>query len=92
MVQLRHPPLLWSYALRHISLENPVSLLSHRAVQSWSSSELPDRFTSPAPSSCSGNGAHHSIQHIPEPCRAWQPVLLPSRRPRGEAIAGVAQS
>lgn len=63
-------------AKRHIPLENPASLLSHGEVQSWSNSELPDRFTSPAPSSCSGNRASHSVRHVPDlcPCLAACPT------------------
>ena len=70
-------------AKRHISLGNPASLRSHRETQSWSNSELPERFTCPAPSSCGGKGASHSVQHVPEPCPCLAACPTPQLVPQG---------
>lgn len=70
-------------AKRNMPPENQAFLLSHREAQRWSSSELPDRFTSPASSSCSRNGASHSIQHVPELCPVLAACPAPQRVSQG---------
>lgn len=91
MEWLRHPPLLWAYALR-----GTFPLKSSISAEPLRNAELErfraDRFLSQLPVAAAGMEHPSPSGTFQSHACAWLPVPLPSWCPRGEAMARVAQS